>query len=114
GEVEFSDWLAVLWKELRVSLLCGIGLVVGLGVKLLIIDRFFIGPEVLVVDVALSIGAALFCTIICAKVFGSLLPILGKKAGLDPAVMASPLITTIIDILSLVIYFSWASALLNL
>ncbi len=107
GEIEIKNILRVIWKEFRVSLLCGITLAAATFVKLLIFDR----PGLLV---ALVVCATLLISVIIAKVIGSTLPIVAKKIGFDPAVMASPFITTIVDALSLVIYFQIATVFLNI
>ena len=107
NEIEFRDLPRVLWKEIRVSLLCGVTLAAANFCKLLWFDR--VG-----VWIALVVTLTLVVTVFFAKVVGSTLPILSKKIGFDPAVMASPFITTIVDALSLVIYFQIASLLLGL
>jgi len=107
GDIEFEDIWKVIWKELRVALLCGGTLAIVNLVKLIIIDKV-----TLLVSAIVSI--TLFITIIISKIIGCSLPILVKKIKLDPAVMASPIITTIIDALSLVIYFQIATNLLGL
>lgn len=107
GDIEFKDTGKVIWKELRVSLLCGITLAVTNLVKLMIIDR-------VAFQVATIVSLTLFITVILSKIIGAFLPILVKKVKLDPAVMASPIITTIIDALTLVIYFQIATNLLGL
>ena len=105
GEVEMRDVLAVLWKELRVSLLCGVTLgLLGFG-KAILLD----GASVLV---ALVVSITLAVTVLQAKLAGCLLPLGAKRVGLDPAVMASPFITTIVDTLSLLVYFAVATALI--
>ena len=106
-EIEFDDMGKVLWKELRVALLCGLTLFVVCYAKLIFFDH--VGGTV-----ALAICLTLLCTLLIAKVVGSTLPMMAQKIGLDPAVMASPFITTIVDALSLIIYFSIATKLLNL
>jgi magnesium transporter len=99
------DVLAVLWKELRVSLLCGVTLgLLGFG-KAILLD----GASVLV---ALVVSITLAVTVLLAKLAGCLLPLGAKRVGLDPAVMASPFITTIVDTLSLLVYFAVATALI--
>lgn len=105
GELRTSDVLHVVWKELRVALLCGLSLAVVGFLKALFIDS----ADVLTASVV-SITLAL--TIFVAKLVGSCLPLLAKRLGFDPAVMASPFITTIVDALSLLVYFAVASALL--
>ena len=107
GEVEFRDILKVIWKEFRVSLACGITLTACNFVKLLVFDRV----EFMI---AIVICITLLMTVIIAKVIGCALPILTKKIGFDPAVMASPFITTMVDAISLLIYFKVASVLIGL
>lgn len=107
NEIQFTDVLAVVWKEARVALLCGASLALANFAKLLLLDR--VGIMVAAV-VCLTLVAAVFI----AKIVGCLLPMGAKKLGFDPAVMASPFITTIVDALSLLIYFQIASHLLNL
>lgn len=105
GELRVGDVLHVIWKEFRVALLCGVSLAVVGFLKALLIDS----ADLLT---ALVVGLTLALTIFVAKLVGSCLPLLAKKLGFDPAVMASPFITTIVDALSLLVYFSVASALL--
>ena len=105
NEVEFSDIFRVIWKECRVALLCGSTLAVVNFGKLMLLDQ--VG-----VSVALVVCLSLLCTIFVAKLVGCSLPILAKKIGFDPAVMASPFITTIVDALSLLIYFRFATLFL--
>ena len=107
NEIQFSDVFAVVWKEARVALLCGLSLALANFVKLLVFDR-------LTVTVAAVICFTLVAAVFIAKIVGCLLPMGAKKLGFDPAVMASPFITTIVDALSLLIYFQIASHLLNL
>ena len=107
NEIEYRDTFKVLWKELRVSLLCGIVLAVANFLKLLFIDQI----EMMV---AFVVCGTLVITVCVAKMIGSSLPILAKKLGFDPAVMASPFITTIVDACSLLIYFKIATILLGL
>ena len=120
GEIEVRDVLSVLWKEFRVSVLCGITLAVATFVKLMLID--FRLQTVTVTEsgmtqnnlvLALIISATLFFAIVVAKLVGTVLPIGAKRIGLDPAVMASPFITTVVDTVTLVIYFSIASRVLG-
>lgn len=106
-EIEFEDMTRVIWKEFRVALLCGLTLFVVCYGKLLFFDK--VGGSV-----ALVICLTLLCTLLIAKIVGSVLPMLAQKIGLDPAVMASPFITTIVDALSLIIYFNIATKLLGL
>ena len=104
GDVEFSDWLRVLWKELRVSLLCALTLSVVVFGKVLALDRK---------DTAVA-GVVALTIIVMAKLIGCTLPMLAKRLGFDPAVMASPFITTIVDALSLLVYFAIATQILSL
>ena len=107
GEIEYKDTLKVVWKEFRVSLLCGITLAIANFAKLMFFDK--VGAEI-----ALIVCSTLVMTVSVAKMIGCSLPILAKRLGFDPAVMASPFITTIVDACSLLIYFRIASALLGL
>ncbi len=113
GEVDFPDAFRVLWKEIRVSLLCGITLGIVNIIKVYLVDNLLLGGNysfllIYVVSITLVI------TVVMAKFVGSILPIVSKKIGLDPAVMASPLITTVVDALSLLVYFKIASILLGI
>ena len=106
-EIEFRDILKVIWKETRVAILCGLTLAVANFFKLILFE----GVEV---NISLTISLTLLITVLVAKVIGSSLPMLAKKIGFDPAVMASPLITTMVDALSLLVYFTTATALLGI
>ena len=106
-EIEFGDTFKVIWKELRVALLCGVTLAIANFVKLMIIDQ-------VTMQIAAVVCSTLLMTIIFAKFVGCSLPILAKKIGFDPAVMASPFITTIVDACSLLIYFKIAGVLLGI
>ncbi len=112
GEVEFRDLPKIIWKEIRVSVLCGIILGICNFGKLLLVDRMLMGNPDVTVVVAAVVCVTLVFVVLSAKVIGAALPVLAKKIGLDPAVMAAPFITTIVDALSLVIYFWIAAALL--
>mgnify|MGYP000595310615 CR=1 FL=1 len=107
GEISTHDWYRVLWKELRISIIVGITLSLVNLVRLIFIER---------VDfmIAVVVSLTTVVTVTCAKLVGGTLPILAKRVGLDPAIMAGPLITTIIDALSLMVYFGIASVLLGL
>lgn len=105
NEIHFKDTLKVIWKEIRVSILCGITLAVANFIKLMIFDRVD-------VRVALVVSFTLIITVFIAKLVGCTLPILAKKIGFDPAVMASPFITTVVDAVSLIVYFQIAKLLL--
>ncbi len=107
NEIQFKDLFRVLWKEFRVGILCGAALAAANMVKLLILDRVSL-------MVAFTVCLTLLVTVILAKLVGCSLPILAKKIGFDPTVMASPFITTIVDAFSLLIYFEIATILLGL
>ena len=107
GDVEFRDILRVVWKELRVAILCAATLAVTVFGKVLWLDRK--GGAV-----ALVVALSIFATIVLAKLVGCTLPMLAKKIGFDPAVMASPFITTVVDALSLLVYFQVATHVLHL
>ncbi len=106
-EVEFKDLFRVAFKEMRVAMLCGITLAAANFVKLLLIDR-------VTFHVAAVACMTLVITVFAAKIVGASLPMFAKRIGFDPAVMASPFITTIVDALSLMIYFQIATAMLGL
>ena len=112
-EVDFRDIGRVLWKELRTALLCGIALAVVCFGKIWLVDKLLFGNEGSTLMVDLVVCSALCVTVILAKIVGCLLPIAAKAVKLDPAVMASPFITTIVDALSLLVYFVFAQALLG-
>ena len=107
NEIEYKDTLKVIWKEIRVSILVGLTLALANFVKLLIIDG--VQPEI-----GLIVCFTLVITVMVAKLIGSSLPIAAKRLGFDPAVMASPFITTLVDATSLIIYFRFASLLLQI
>ena len=106
-EIGFRDIFKVIWKEIRVALVCGLTLAVCNFGKLLLIDR-------VTIPVAIVVCSTLVVAVVIAKFIGCTLPMFAKKLGFDPAVMASPFITTIVDALSLIIYFSFASAILHI
>ncbi len=106
-EIGLSDILQVIWKELRVSLLVGVILAVVNFARIVITNQ----ASVLI---AATVSVSLFITVIISKVIGGAVPILAKKMGLDPAIMAGPLITTIVDALALTAYFSMATWVLGL
>ena len=114
GEVEFSDVLAVVWKEVRVALLCGACLGGANFVKMLLVDRWMMHNPDVTVAVAAVVCLTLMLTVVCAKIVGCLLPMAAEKVGIDPAVMAAPFITTVVDALSLLIYFTIATRILGL
>ena len=116
GDITFRDIGRVFWKELRVSVICGVVLGVISLLKLYLVDHLLLGAF----DIGMAIGEMLTVAItlvfvvILAKLVGATLPIIAKRLGFDPAVMASPLVTTILDALSLLLYFGVAAALLGL
>lgn len=107
GELQLRDLLRVVWKEIRVSVICGISLAVVNFGKMLLID-----PVTPLIAAVVSI--TLVFTVIVAKLVGCILPLVVKAIGLDPAVMASPFITTCVDALSMLVYFQVAKAILHL
>ena len=115
NEIELKDTLKILKKELFVAFLCGAALATGNFIKMLLVDQGTIiasGQNPMLISVVVSL--TLLVTVICAKLVGGALPILVKRLGFDPAVMASPFITTIVDAISLIIYFSVAVILLKI
>ncbi len=113
GELEFRDLPRVVWKEIRTAVLCGIVLAVVCFVKILLVDKLLLGNANITVWVDLVVSATLAITVLLAKAVGCTLPMVAKKLGFDPAVMASPFITTIVDAMSLLVYFGIAKALLG-
>jgi len=114
GELEFSDIGVIIWKEIRTALLCGIVLAAVCFAKIMLVDRLLLGNTDVTVTVAMVVCITMTATVLVAKVVGCTLPLLAKKLGFDPAVMASPLITTTVDALSLLVYFGIAKLLLPL
>ena len=112
GELSFSDIGRVIWKEIRTAVLCGVALAAACFLKILLVDRLLMGNEDVSIMVALVVCITMALTVLVAKVIGCSLPMLAKKVGFDPAVMASPFITTIVDALSLLIYFGTAILLI--
>lgn len=112
-EIDFSDLIAVVWKESRVAILCGVCLACANFVKMMVVDRWLMNNPAVTPMVALVVCLTLVFTVLCAKVVGCTLPMAAEKVGIDPAVMASPFITTIVDALSLLIYFFFATQLLG-
>ncbi len=106
-EIEFSDIFRIIWKEIRVAVLCGLTLAVANFAKLILLNH-------LPVSVAAVICLTLLIVVIIAKLVGCCLPMLASRVGFDPAVMASPFITTIVDALSLLVYFNIATRMLHL
>ncbi|MBR2441976.1 MAG: magnesium transporter [Clostridia bacterium] len=104
GEIEARDIGKVLWKELRASLLLGVTLAIACFAKLVLLDGMLLGIEGYTPMVCLIVSLALLCTVIVAKLVGALLPILAKLCKLDPAVVANPFITTIVDAVSVILF----------
>ena len=114
GEVETSRIPAVVWKELRVSVICGLCLAGANFLKMLAVDRWLMANPEVTGSVALVVCVTLALTVVCAKLVGCLLPLLAHRLGIDPAVMASPFISTVVDALSLLIYFAAATRILGI
>ena len=114
GEIEFSDIVKVIWKEIRVAVLCGVTLAAVGFCKIILIDRLMMGNSDITPMIAGVVSLTVVVTVIIAKVVGCVLPLFTEKLGFDPAVMASPFITTIVDALSLMIYMNFATLLLGL
>ena len=113
NEIAFKDIFRVIFKEFKVSVLCAVTMCAANFVKTMLVD-FGAVFTVANLTIAAIVSLTLFCTVVTAKIIGASLPLIVKRVGLDPAVMASPFITTIVDAISLVIYFSFASALLGI
>ena len=113
GELNTKDLLRVVWKEMRASFLLGISLSIACFAKLMLIDNLLFGYKDYTVFTCVVVSLALMCTVIIAKLVGCILPMLAKKMKLDPAVVASPFITTIVDALALILYCSLAVGLLG-
>ena len=114
GDTEPKDALKVIWKELRVALLCGLTLAAVNFAKMLLVDNLLLGNPDVDYTIALIVSLAIVFTVMFAKVVGSFLPMLAEKIGLDPAVVATPLITTISDAVSLLIYLEIAKVFLHI
>ena len=114
GDLEFSDLPKVLWKEGRVSMLCGVALGIASFIKLLLVDRLLFQNPSITVGVSAVVALTLMASVFFAKLVGCALPMLAKKVGFDPAVMAAPFITTIVDALCLIVYFAVATVVLGL
>ena len=113
-ELKFRDVFTVMWKEFRTAILCGMALSVVCFAKVLLVDRLLMGNTSVSLLVAGVVCLTLGVTVVIAKFVGCSLPLLAKRLGFDPAVMASPFITTIVDALSLLVYFLFAKSLLHL
>ena len=114
NELDFKDLPKVVWKEIRTAVLCGVALSILCFGKIMLVDRLMMGNTAITPLVALVVCLTMAVTILLAKIVGCTLPMCAKKLGFDPAVMASPFITTIVDALSLLVYFGIAKALLHL
>ena len=112
GELEFVDLPQVIWKEVQTAFLCGLALAMVCFAKIMLFDRMLLGNTDITALTAFVVCFTMAITVLVAKVVGCTLPMVAKKIGFDPAVMASPFITTIVDALSLLVYFGIASALL--
>lgn len=116
GDIKGSEVLKVWWKEIRVALLCGIVLSAVNFIRVFVMKYYFSGGEYALhtaFSIAFTVSLALLITVIVAKSIGCLLPIAAKKIGFDPAIMASPLITTVVDCFSLLVYFNVAQAVFH-
>lgn len=111
-EIDFSDILRVIWKEIRVAVICGLAMSVVCFGKIMLVDVCIMHTDGVTWLVATVVAITLAVTVLIAKIIGCTLPMLADKLGFDPAVMASPFITTIVDALSLMVYFNIACALL--
>ena len=112
AELEFADAPKVIWKEIQTACLCGLALAALCFGKIMLVDRLMLGNADITVLTAFVVCFTMALTVLMAKVVGCTLPMAAKRVGFDPAVMASPFITTIVDALSLLVYFGIASALL--
>ena len=113
NELQFKDLFRVVWKEVRVAVLCGVVLAVANFFKIILIDNLLFDAQISIV-VAVVVCLTLCCTVLVAKTVGCVLPMVAKKLRFDPAVMASPFITTIVDAIALLIYFAIAIILLKI
>ena len=112
GEVEFRDLPKVVWKEIRTAVLCGLALAIVCFGKIWLVDKLLLGNDGITLMVDAVVCLALLVTVVVAKTVGAVLPMVAKLLKLDPAVMASPFITSIVDVLSLLVYFLFATSLL--
>ena len=113
GEVNFKDYFKVIWKEIRVGLACGVSLAAVNFIKIWIVDRMLFNNHEITFFIDLAICLTLVVEIVFAKFIGSTLPMLAKKIGFDPAVMSSPFITTIVDAVSLLLFFGISTAVIS-
>ena len=114
SELKLTDTIRVVWKEIRTAVLCGVVLSAFCFVKILVVDRMMLGNQDITIMVDLVVCCALAVTVLLAKMVGALLPMAAQALRLDPAVMASPFITSIVDALSLLVYFMFANLILGL
>lgn len=112
AEIQFKDYFKVVWKEIRVGFLCGLSLAAVNFAKIWLVDHIAFHNDEITLIVDLAICLTLLLEIVFAKFIGCTLPILAKKLGFDPAVMSSPFITTIVDAVSLLVYFGIATAII--
>ena len=112
GELDFADLPRVMWKEIQTALLCGAALSAMCFGKIMLVDRLLLGNTDITVLTAFVVCFTMALTVLIAKLIGCTLPLCARRLGFDPAVMASPFITTIVDALSLLVYFNIARALL--
>lgn len=113
GEIKLKDILLIIWKEIRVALLCGTAIAICNFAKMMLFDRLVLGMDI-DVTIALIVCLTLIVTIAIAKIVGCTLPIIAKSLKFDPAIMASPFITTIVDAISLIVYFNIAKMILHI
>jgi len=113
-ELKFADLPRVIWKEIRTAVICGLVLAVACFAKIWLVDKLLLGNDSITLMVDLVVCVALFVTVLLAKLVGAVLPLAAKALKLDPAVMASPFITTIVDAVSLLVYFMVAKLLLKI
>lgn len=114
GELKFRDMPMVIWKEIRTAVLCGAVLALVCFFKIMLVDRLLLGNDGITTTVALVVCITLVITVFLAKTVGAILPLTAKQLGFDPAVMSSPFLTTIVDALSLLVYFGTARLLLGI
>ncbi len=114
GELEFADAPKVIWKEIRTAVLCGVALAALCFAKIMLVDRMLLGNTDIDTRTAFVVCFTMALTVLIAKIVGCSLPMGAKKLGFDPAVMASPFITTVVDALSLLTFFSIAKAIIGL
>ncbi len=114
GELKFRDMPMVIWKEIKTAVLCGAVLALVCFFKIMLVDRLLLGNDGITTTVALVVCITLVITVFLAKTVGAILPLTAKQLGFDPAVMSSPFLTTIVDALSLLVYFGTARLLLGI